>query len=200
MEQWPFPPNESPFHVKGLVYRTFGELIDTQVGRSRFMGAIKEPALRDFISQPFLAASWYDLGPLIELNAITAELLHYTLTELYRVRSLAQAQQDLGGIYSFVLKVLSPLAVARTLPRLTARYFDWGGVEIHERGPREVDAVRTGVPMYFAEWYTHVAGEYMRFAINKAGAKALDIKPVIKTRAREHNVAMCDICFQLKWR
>jgi len=171
--EWPFAPGASPFHIKGLGYRSLIQYVETSVagGMPRLLDAIEDPALRAFARQPFLAASWYDVGPVITLNETIAGLLEMKLDDFLAMRGRMQAEDDLSGVYSWLLAVATPSAVAKGLPRLTQRYFDWGGVEIETPAQRHVRAIRTGVPVYLADWFGSVSCAFLEVAMGKAGAK-----------------------------
>jgi hypothetical protein len=196
---WPFPPGESPYHMKGLVYRTTVTYLNRTAGR--FEAVLKEvgPEIATFLRQPFLAASWYDLGPVIALNDAAARVVDMPTEDFIRERTHAQALQDLTGVYSFVLKLASPLAVAQALPRLTSRYFDWGGVEIRKHSATYVEPIRTGVPRYIARWYFLAAEGFMLYAIEKAGGRAVRIEMAEKVRGVENGISMCDLHFHVRW-
>ncbi|HJL16458.1 MAG TPA: hypothetical protein RMH99_12425 [Sandaracinaceae bacterium LLY-WYZ-13_1] len=201
-ESWPFEWGRSPFRMKGIAYRSFVQFLEADVpgGLDGVAARLSSDALRRFLRQPFLAASWYDAAPSVPLNEAAADLLGRDVGELMRERGRIQAEEDLAGVYSWLLKVASPRAVATRLPRLTARYFDWGGVEIEEESPEHVVAVRTGVPRYLAVWYDRVATPFLAYALERAGARELRMTTSTRLDAPAHGVRCCALAFDMRWR
>ena len=74
------------------------------------------------------------------------------------------------GLYRLLMRAVSARTVALFLPKLTARYHDWGGIDARLRGPRCVETVRSGVPQPLAAWYSTVACAFAETALEIAGA------------------------------
>jgi hypothetical protein len=196
---WPFEPGKSPFQIKGLVYRTFLGRVESTIGVPEFLRQMRNTKLRVFITQHFLASSWYDIAPLIDCSAVVARTRGCTVLELYVDHARAQAEEDLRGVYAYLLRALSPGAVAKALPRLAVRYFNWGGLEYREDGPRDVYVARIGCPEYIAPWYDRVTVEYVRVAMLKAGATALQIGTTVSPDGTSHGVPTCRIDYRIRW-
>jgi hypothetical protein len=61
----PFPPGESPFRVKGNVFVRMRQFHDEIApGGSRAVAAaLRDGVLREFYTQKFITAGWYDYLP-----------------------------------------------------------------------------------------------------------------------------------------
>ena len=69
-----------------------------------------------------------------------------------------------------MIRAVSARTVALFLPKLTARYYDWGGIEARLLGPRRVETERSGVPEPLLDWYLAVAPAFSETALEIAGA------------------------------
>lgn len=197
---WPFAPGGSPFRMKGLAYRALYQFVEREIegGRDAFVASLPR-SHRTFARQPFMAASWYDLAPVVAMNETAASMMRMDVDTFMRVRGEAQAEEDLGGVYSWLLKIASPGAVVGGFPRLTTRYFDWGGVEVEKLADAHVRIWRLGVPDYFAHWYVAVSVPFMTYAIQKAGGKGVRIETELSADAPAHGVRCSKIAFDVRW-
>lgn len=169
----PFAPGESPFRVKGTAYRGHLEYTEKNVagGVAGMLADFRDPRLRHFFEQPFLAATLYDVFPLAIAGIVCAARVGQPFLEFVRVRSEAQAKSDVSGVYKVLLALTSPEAVAARLPRLVGQYFDFGQTELVEKGPGRVVASRTGLPRALAPWYATVSQAYVQIVVAQAGGK-----------------------------
>ena len=199
---WTFLPGESPFRMKGIAYRSFLSFIEEGVpgGKAAFMERAVAPGLREFAAQPFLAASWYDVGPVVAMNAVVAEMLGKPLGPFLRARGQAHAEEDLSGVYSWLLRLATPTAVAKGLPRLSQRYFDWGETATEEVAAGHVRVVRRGVPDHLAQWLDSVSVPYIEYAMGRAGAK--DLQVIVDGHAAEpaHGQPASMRIYDIRWR
>jgi hypothetical protein len=167
-----YPPGTSPFHVRGGAYRNALDHAERHVpgGIDRLKDACPDPGLKTFLSQKFEPSGWYDVLPIAPLSDVMAELLGVTLEQYLLDRTREHAHRDLVGLYRLLLRAVSARTVALFLPKLTARYYDWGGIDARLRGPRHVETVRRGVPEPLARWYSMVACSFAEAALEIAGA------------------------------
>ncbi|MFK7986804.1 MAG: hypothetical protein AB8I08_12335 [Sandaracinaceae bacterium] len=198
-----FEPGQSPFRIKGLVYRQLFLTIERDVdgGREGLLAAIEDPALRRFAAQPFLAASWYDNMPIVPLNELSARLVGQDNTKYLEARAIDQAEEDLSGVYSWLLKLASPRLVAKGLERLTPRYFDWGETRTREISPTHIEATRTAVPDPLVAWCDTVNRPFMRYAFQETGAQDVRVE-LTKTESAgtAHGMPVRDLTYSLRWR
>ena len=172
-ERLPFPPGESPFHVKGNAYRGHVEYTDKHVpgGMKAAIERIQDEKLRAFFAQPFLASSWYDIFPLVAIGFVCARLAGRSFPDFLRARARQQAELDVGGVYRFLLSLASPETVVTKLPAVVAQYFDFGTVEVRRLGPRLYTAISHGWPRPLAAWYAPIQETYALYALESNGAK-----------------------------
>lgn len=170
----PFAPGKSPFRIKGIGYRAavtnVKRLLDER--NMTWRDAFSDISLAMFFEQPFLAASLYDVFPVISLINLGAALANEPVESFARDQASTQAEQDLTGVYKLLLMVASPEAVAKRLPRLTAQYFNFG--EVEDEGlvaPGKVAMTRRHMPTSIVEWYGIAAGAYVEFVLGRAGGR-----------------------------
>jgi hypothetical protein len=185
--QWPFRFGASPFHMKGLVYRSFMRFAERHVGRERFLNALNDPELRAFATQTFVPSNFYDCGPVVALNRVRASLMGISENESFRLGATQQAETDLRGAYSLVLAVLSQSRVLQALSRLTQVYFDWGRSFAEPRGPKYWVAGRSGVPQHLIDWSEVGTQAFTQVALMRTRAKNLsfDVKRFADGNAHE---------------
>jgi hypothetical protein len=139
-------------------------------GIDRVREACSDPGLRAFLEQPFEAYGWYDVLPMAPLSEVIAGLMGVDVERYLLDRTREHARRDLAGLTRLLLRAVSARTVAVFLPKLTARYHDWGGIDARLRGPRRVETVRTGVPQPLRDWYATVACGFAEAALEVAGA------------------------------
>lgn len=171
-------PGSSPFRVKGIAYR--GALADYERvvpgGYRAMVDNADNETLRNFMTQPFLASAWYDVMPFPAVDAIAARLSGQSLAQFVRGASARQAREELGGIYSMFLKILSPTLVGQYLPRIAAQYHDFGTLESRVDSPLSVIVTRTGVPDDLVDWLNLVALQYLSVALELSGAQGVQLR------------------------
>src|SRR5262245_47990844 len=122
----PHTPGESPYRIKGIGYRAHVEYTNAHVpgGIEYVLAELKDPQVSAFYAQPFMAASWYDIFPMVEVGMVSADLVGLPYREYLVQRTLRQVHTDLRGVYhQFLLFIASPGSVAARLPGAMARYF-----------------------------------------------------------------------------
>jgi hypothetical protein len=176
-EQLPFAPGTSPFRLKGTGYRGHMAYAAANVpgGTDAMIRAMRDPRLRAFFEQPFLASSWYDILPLLPAGHACAALMGKPYDDYLRQRTRMQAKTDLSGVYSVLLKFVSTENVALRLPRLLSKYFDFGRIETTTDARGAVTCVSSGIPRILFHWYHTVLTTYVTVALEVAGAPPVTI-------------------------
>ena len=163
-EEWtipvsaPHPVGENPFHAKGSVFRTTGHILEGYIdgGLPAVLERVGDPALRAFWEQPLLAGGWYDVFGMVMLVREIARMRGVPYFKVVSEMSRMVATADLNGIYRALLRLATPELVAPRLPRIQARYMDFGDVTVGSVAKGRADATRTGHPRILAHWYVAV--------------------------------------------
>jgi hypothetical protein len=171
----PFAPGESPFRVKGGIYLGTLKYFEKEVpgGVAALHAQIEDGKLRAFIEQKFLPSGWYDVLPVAQLIRAEARALNLTVANYLRKRTVFQVEQDIGGIYRFLLAILSPESVATRLPRLLTQIFDHGTTEVRLVEPGWLESTMGGFPALLYDWYSTAFEVYTETALHKAGGKKI---------------------------
>jgi hypothetical protein len=174
--EWPFAPGEGPFHVKGVSYRGHQKFIDEHIPGG-YAGIVEqlEPPLRKFYGQPFLASCWYDLAPLVAVAPYCAAACGLGIEQYVFRRAQLQVDQDVSGVYAYLIKLASARMLATRLPRLITQYFDFTSVDTREVSDTRVLTRHSGLPRPFAPWLVTVATGYLERVLQVAGASTLTI-------------------------
>jgi hypothetical protein len=183
-EEWtipaaaPSPVGENPFHVKGSVFRTTAQILEQYVegGLPAVLERVGDPALRAFWEQPLLAGAWYDVFGMVMLVREIARMRGVPYFKVVSEMSRLVAEADLQGIYRALLKLATPELIAPRLPRIQARYMDFGAIVVGSVTRGRADATRTGHPRILAHWYVAVITGFMPPILEAAGAKAPRIR------------------------
>ncbi len=193
---------ESPFHVKGLVYLRTRGYFDAHVpgGFRGLLDSIPDPALRDFISQQFLAMRWYDALPVDALVRAEAAQTHQTVSAYLKKRAGWQAEEDIKSVYSLLLRIASPERVANHLPRLMAQIVDFGTLAVSPVPSGGVVMRMGGMPTVLVPWYQGGFTAYAERALLLAGAKkvAYDVGE-LKPAGERSGVPLVDLVVTLRW-
>ncbi len=173
---WPFAAGEGPFHVKGLSYRGHQKFIDDHVP-GRYAGIVTQldPGLQKFYAQPFLASCWYDLAPLVAVAPVCAAACGLSTEAYLHRRAQIQVDQDVSGVYAYLIKLASARMIATRLPRLITQYFDFSTVVSRTVEDDRVITCHGGLPRAFAPWLAAVALAYLERVLEIAGAKDFTI-------------------------
>lgn len=197
-----FSPGKSPFRTKGNVYRALFESADSRVpgGAAAVLARIDDPELRAFYDQPFLAASTYDILPIVPFGMAGARILDVPYAEFVRGGAEFTAKRDMSGIYRVLLKLASPERVAARLPRILSQYFDFGRIEGHFPAPRTYEATAFGLPRPLALWMTSVAHGFVPVVMEKAGARNVSVRIRPPTDPTvEHGITLVTASFEVGW-
>lgn len=160
------------FRVKGVLY--LGTIADFERevpgGLATLLAEIADPELRDFIRQPFLPSSWYDVLPAPRLIRAEAAARRSDIPSYLAQRTRYQAERDLGGVYRFALRIASPARVVTFLPKVAAQMFDFARASIETREERRTTFVIRGIPSECGFWLKTSFQIYTRVALERAGA------------------------------
>ena len=198
---WPFAPGEGPFRIKGTAYRGHLDFVAEEVpGGIEGMLAAMDAPLAAFFRGTFLAASLYDVMPLVLAAAPCAKAMGLSAPDFVARRSRAQAPKDLTGVYRFLLAMVSTRTVAKKLPQLFTQILDFGKAEITRDAPGEVDATISGVPAAICPWLCTVVSSYGEAALQTSGAKRASIVAAPVSSAGEaHGVALAGASLKVRW-
>jgi hypothetical protein len=171
-------------------------------GLPRALAVANDPALTKFFAQPFLAASWYDIFPLVELGHICSELVGVPYRDYLTDRTRRQARSDLSSVYHQLLMwIVQPSSVARRIPSVMSRYFDFAPARVLEEGPGFARGVCDGLPTPLLSWYEPVATTWLVEALSMAGAEQprIEVSSPPSPIAHESGLEMLEVHWRLSW-
>ena len=138
--------------------------------------SIQDPVIREYVKQPFLAASRYDILPYLHTVAAAASVLGVPTARFAAEHCAWQAERDVRGVYRLLLNLTSPETVAQRLGLAWKRYFDFARVDVLSVTPGcAVLSVRE-MPAILVPWYrvaVRAAGDAI---IRLAGAKDIKVE------------------------
>jgi hypothetical protein len=198
----------SPFHVKGLAYRGFEAYAKRNVegGMDRVRSELKDPALREFLMQPFLAGSWYDVLPVVPLAAAIAGLERSSLEDFVRRSSRRQARYDAQHVHRRFFEGHPPSALLSKIPRLFMQYTDFGRADVADMGDLsgaeagQGAVVRTGVPAFILPWFVPMNEAYIEAILEVMGSERPRSKGQIVSRDGDvAGVPTVTVRFRVMW-
>jgi hypothetical protein len=170
-------------------------------GMAAVLASIKDGDLVEFLSQRFLAASWYDVMPMAPLASAAARVRGVSVGQVLEERGRWQVQRDLLGVHRALLTNSTPEEVVKRMPRAGAQYFDFGEIRVEVVRPGVGEGVRTDLPAVLRAWYAHGTAAYVKAALEAAGAK----EPEVRFRAGEvigarEGFTMLNVPFDITWK
>lgn len=195
-----FVPGEAPFRIKGNAYRGHIEFVAQHVpgGLKAHNEALTKlspslgPAWAEFFDQKFLPSVWYDCYPLAVAGLVCSQLTGEEFLTFVARRTAIQAQQDMGGIYRFLLKFVSAKQISLRVPGLLSRYFDFVESDSKVLGPNSLRVEVAGAPLELWPWLSTVFLSYIGAVVEIAGRQAPHVELSLPTLAGEsHGIDVC---------
>lgn len=173
-----FAPGDSPFRIKGNGYRGHLQYVEQHLpgGVAAMLDAFDDPELRAFFEQTFLASAFYDVLPLAHAGLVCADISGMSFYDFVYERTRHQAEDDVRGIYKWLLTLLSPRLVSSRLTKFMAQYFDFVGFEVEASDSSTVRGKLTGAPPELRCWLTTVFEAYYRHVFKLGGVKEYAIE------------------------
>jgi hypothetical protein len=198
----PYPPGQSPYCIKGIGYRAHLEYTNAHVpgGVDRALSVLGDAEVSAFYAQPFMAASWYDIFPMVELGMVSAELAGLPYREYLVQRTLRQVHADLRGVYhQFLLFIASPGSVAARLPGAMSRYFNFAPARITEEGPGSSRGMCGPMPRALLPWYEPVATTWLVEALRMARTAEPRIDLTTRPAPVANKLEQLEVHWHLSW-
>lgn len=168
----PFPVGASPFRQKGNAYLGDVAYLDATIsgGFAAAVAALPDPLLRTFFLQKFRGGEWYDAYPGMALEVSAARLRGISFATQRRRTGSWHAEHAARGLYGTLLRLVSNESLALWAPRISSLYFEFGKTETRVVAPREIVAVRGGVPRELVQWVIHASVGFCETTLRLAGA------------------------------
>jgi hypothetical protein len=198
----PRPPGQNPFRVKGHGLRARMDLYDRIVpgGRQAVLRAIDDRDVREYLSGPILAGSWYDLFAHAYLDVAAADLRKMAATESVASASARQAAADAKGIYALLLKLVSPHMLVRKLGAISSQYFDHGSITVERVDTHTARMTRHGISNQLYWWWGGILHGYVTALFEIAGAKNTEVYagPLV-TDAPKDPLGLGSFAVEVRW-
>jgi hypothetical protein len=170
---FPFPPGESPFHAKGMLWMGIRAYFDANVpGGAEAVGNELPPPFRDFWMQTFLPPAWYDIMPILTIADAAATTMGVDRMEYVRRSAVWHAEQDMNGVYKALLALGSPVAVCKRFGSLQQQIYDFGKAQLVREETNRVDSLAQGLPEPLSWWWKRASESYVVTVLRAAGAKS----------------------------
>ncbi len=169
-------------------------------GSAAVLAAIDDPAVREYLSRPILAASWYDLFAHAALDFAAAEVRRMPAWESVASASALQAKADARGIYSVLLRLVSPHTLVRKLGAISSQYFDHGTIAAVKVEDRAARLTYGGIANQLYWWWTGIGEGYVRALFTLAGAKNTQVHTsALRSEAMSEPLGLGSFTFDVSW-
>lgn len=133
----------SDIRVKGQSFKGFIKALDELYGAG-FAGRVAQRLPDDFRDAlqygGIVSGGWYSLGWYRDLH-VAAQRVGNLPASFARDIGRVSTTDDLKGIYSFIVRMLSPQTLLGQVQRIYRMYFDGGDVKVVRTGPTATNVV-----------------------------------------------------------
>ena len=196
----PFPPGESPFHIKGEFYRQMGEWLAFHDGRCEggVTRALESGGLKAFADQSFLSSAFYDVLPLPRMVMAVAEARGKDVRELATTMGQKAVEGQMTGVYARFLSKLTPELFCQRFPQVVQYFYDFGSLTVTP-GESGAALLRTGLPLCISEWWCLVTVPFIVIPLTAGGARDVTASFRIESRGMDRGVEVGDAIGEARW-
>jgi hypothetical protein len=197
----PYPPGESPFHIKGEFYRQQAESIAYHDGKSggALTRILEREGLLEFARQPFLSSAMYDVLPLPRIVIAAAEARGRDVYEMTSGMGRAAVEGQMTGVYARFLTRLTTANFGQRFDQVIRHFYDFGPVSL-EAAPSGARLLRSGVPLCIAEWWSLVTVPFVVVPLTASGARDVTVEWRVNPGGLDRGVKMADVEWEIHWR
>ncbi|MDI1434634.1 serine/threonine-protein kinase [Polyangium sorediatum] len=176
-ERLPRPAGRSPFRVKGIAYKGMLHYVSTRLdgGMPSLTNTFRDPILREYLTQPFLASSFYDFFPLVAASAGCASLANVQLEIFAQGQGRAQAKYDADHAYRSFVQGRSIDDFPSRFRLIAQRYYDFGEWEANSFSPGTITFVQRGIPAWAIPWYSPLQSGYISTLVDLVSNKRTSV-------------------------
>jgi hypothetical protein len=199
----PFAPGTSPFHCKGLSYRNALDVFSrmTPGGLPALLDEVRDPAMRQFLSQSFLPGGWYDVLPTQPLCQAAARAAKQPLFEHTRKMARESAYRDINGLHRVLLKLASPDMIMERVPSAAKQYYDFVTSRVEKVRPKCYRLTAEGVPAGITALYMAVTEAFLLRALELAGAQEpRQLWHPSQPIGQRHGVTVVQLKREIEWK
>jgi tRNA A-37 threonylcarbamoyl transferase component Bud32 len=198
----PCAPGSSTFHIKGIAYRGVVRLVERKVpgGLTTLDEELEDAATSTFVRQPFLAASRYDILPMLPINVAIARVLGKSLDVIADVQGVAQARYDVRHVYRRPFEEMTFDTLPAFLVRFAIQYYEAGELTAEAVGPGHVVLHRRRLPSYVLPWLSAIQVAYLEELVRLKGGRSVTATPrePVESATRK-GIAVVDLDVDLRW-
>ena len=198
----PVEPGSSTFHIKGVAYRGVLRLVERKVagGLATLDEELEDGAVSTFVRQAFLAASRYDILPMLPLTVAIARILGKSVEVVAEAQGVAQARYDARHVYRRPFEDMTFDTLPAFLVRFATQYYETGELTAEAAGPGHVVVHRRRLPAYVLPWLSAIQVAYVEELVRLKGGRSVAATPraPVEAAARK-GVAVVDLDTDLTW-
>jgi hypothetical protein len=198
----PCDPGSSTFHIKGIAYRGVLRLVERRVpgGLATVDEDLENAGISAFVRQAFLAASRYDILPMLPINVAIARVLGKSVEVIAEAQGIAQARYDVRHVYRRPFEEMTFDTLPAFLVRFASQYYETGELTAEAGGPGHVVLHRRRLPAYVLPWVSPIQAAYTEEVVRLKGGKSVTATPRAPVEAgTRRGVALVDLDVDLTW-
>ena len=191
----------TPFRVKGLVYSATRGYFDTslRVGYDALLTALPTP-LRDFMEQPFVSGSHYEVMLMPDLIGYEARVAGVSQEVYLRARTRWQAEKDLGGVYKLIARVAPPSVVVRRVMVLLPQILNFGSAHLTSERSSQLGVELRHIPIPLVAWLERVVVVYAQTCLEFAQARGVRISVLPRSPGpMNQGYPTMSLHFEVRW-
>jgi tRNA A-37 threonylcarbamoyl transferase component Bud32 len=198
----PCDPGSSVYHIRGIAYRGVVQYVEQRVpgGMATLDEELEDARLSAFIRLPFLAASRYDILPMLPINVGIARILGKTLEAVCAEQGVAQARHDIRYVYRRAFEEMTFATVQSFLGRFANQYYEAGECTADLVSPGHIVVHRRKLPAYVLPWFLAIHVPYVEETLRLKGARTVSSTPRTPVEAgTRKGVVVVDVDVDVKW-
>jgi serine/threonine protein kinase len=198
----PCDPGSSTFHIKGIAYRSVVLLVERKLpgGLDTLDEELADAATSTFVRQPFLAASRYDILPMLPVNVAIARVLGKSLDVIAEAQGVAQARYDVRHVYRRPFEEMTFDTLPAFLVRFAIQYYEAGELTAEAAAPGHIVVHRRRLPAYVLPWLSAIQVAYAEELVRLKGGRSVTATPRAPVEAATRKgVAVVDLDVDLRW-
>jgi hypothetical protein len=199
-QRLPFAPGASPFHIKGEYYRQTADVVAYHEKKSQ--GALRpileREGLSEFVSQPFLSSSFYDVMPMPRIVMAVAEARGRDVHELTSRMGQAAVEAQMKGVYARLLNRLTPKNFTERFDQVINLFYDFAPVTVAAVGAG-ARVVRKDMPLGIGEWWAVVTVPFVVIPLTAGGARDVTVEWRLEPSGVQEGVPLGAAILDVAW-
>lgn len=167
------PIGASPFRCRGIFYdQLIKHSVTLKGGTPNYLAQIRDPQVRQFMSQKFRWMEWYDALPSTPAQVALCRAEGGEFETLVRARARKAAESLVPRMFRVALGMGNPKLAAEHLPRLLAHNYDFANMSVEVTGNEGFGTLHN-LPRVIAPGFVNIVLGLIDGTLRLMGAKSV---------------------------